>query len=171
MTDFARRRQVSPPGSIKHIGVSRARVATVGALIERANPLSRMRQFPEASRQLLEAAQRKLFAHRQHATADYYDAPRSEIAAFLVSCRRIFWGLATFSGLSNILMLTGSFFMLQVYDRSQRIVLKKTRPEINRKADRGAGVEGKALSARARAYSLSTQASALITTRDKWSQI
>ena len=41
----------------------------------------------------------------------------SEIAAFLASCRRIFWGSAAFSGLSNILMLTGSFFMLQVYDR------------------------------------------------------
>ncbi|HUO55485.1 MAG TPA: type I secretion system permease/ATPase [Rhodoblastus sp.] len=37
--------------------------------------------------------------------------------AFLSSCRRIFWGLALFSGLSNLLMLTGSFFMLQVYDR------------------------------------------------------
>src|SRR5438045_9634690 len=47
----------------------------------------------------------------------YHDAPRSEITAFLVSCRRIFWGMAAFSGLSNILMLTGSFFMLQVYDR------------------------------------------------------
>ncbi|MBV9460672.1 MAG: type I secretion system permease/ATPase, partial [Bradyrhizobium sp.] len=48
---------------------------------------------------------------------DEYDDPRSEISAFLVSCRRIFWGLAAFSGLSNLLMLTGSFFMLQVYDR------------------------------------------------------
>ena len=47
-----------------------------------------------------------------------YDEPRSEIAGFLKSCRRIFWGLAAFSGLSNLLMLTGSFFMLQVYDRA-----------------------------------------------------
>ena len=78
-------------------------VAGVGILIERA-------------RQLIETIRRKLFTGRSPSTADY-DAPRSEIAAFLVSCRRIFWGLAAFSGLSNILMLTGSFFMLQVYDR------------------------------------------------------
>src|SRR4051794_29271521 len=43
--------------------------------------------------------------------------PKSEITSFLVSRRRIFWGAAAFSGLSSILMLTGSFFMLQVYDR------------------------------------------------------
>ena len=46
-----------------------------------------------------------------------YDEPGSEISAFLKSCRQIFWYLAAFSGLSNLLMLTGSFFMLQVYDR------------------------------------------------------
>jgi PrtD family type I secretion system ABC transporter len=46
-----------------------------------------------------------------------FGPPRSEVAEFLASCRRAFWGLAIFSGLSNILMLTGSFFMLQVYDR------------------------------------------------------
>jgi len=45
------------------------------------------------------------------------DQAKSEIGGFLASCKRIFWGLACFSGLSNILMLTGSFFMLQVYDR------------------------------------------------------
>ncbi|WP_165637080.1 type I secretion system permease/ATPase [Bradyrhizobium shewense] len=39
------------------------------------------------------------------------------MSAFLRSCRRIFWALAAFSGMSNLLMLTGSFFMLQVYDR------------------------------------------------------
>lgn len=41
----------------------------------------------------------------------------SEIRALLVSCRHAFWGILVFSGLSNILMLTGSFFLLQVYDR------------------------------------------------------
>ncbi|MCP2124645.1 UNVERIFIED_ORG: ATP-binding cassette subfamily C protein [Bradyrhizobium japonicum] len=39
------------------------------------------------------------------------------MSAFLRSCGRIFWALAAFSGMSNLLMLTGSFFMLQVYDR------------------------------------------------------
>src|SRR5712671_862963 len=114
MTDLGRRRQQPPPRNIK---VTRTAAAAVGGPIGRATPLSRMRQLPEAARQLLETTRQKLFLDRPRSTADYDDAPRSEIAAFLVSCRRILWGLAAFSGLSNILMLTGSFFMLQVYDR------------------------------------------------------
>jgi PrtD family type I secretion system ABC transporter len=120
MTDFGRRGEIRPPRrNIEDIEVSRTApfLAAVGILIERARPLSRIKQLLEAARQLLETTRRKLFSDRPRSTADYYDAPRSEIAAFLVSCRRIFWGLAVFSGLSNILMLTGSFFMLQVYDR------------------------------------------------------
>jgi ATP-binding cassette subfamily C protein len=64
----------------------------------------------------VEIIRRRMFSDRLP-KADEYDDPRSEIGTFLVSCRRIFWGLAAFSGLSNLLMLTGSFFMLQVYDR------------------------------------------------------
>ena len=64
----------------------------------------------------VETIRRRMFSDRV-AQADEYDDPRSEISSFLISCRRIFWGLAAFSGLSNLLMLTGSFFMLQVYDR------------------------------------------------------
>jgi PrtD family type I secretion system ABC transporter len=114
MTDLGRRRQLPPPRNMK---VSRTAGAAAGGLIGRATPLSRMRQLSEAARQLLESARRKLFSDRPHSAANYDDAPRSEIAAFLVSCRRILWGLAAFSCLSNVLMLTGSFFMLQVYDR------------------------------------------------------
>lgn len=58
----------------------------------------------------------KVFSGRRSSKTDYAEA-RSEISAFLVACRRIFWALAIFSGLSNLLMLNGSFFMLQVYDR------------------------------------------------------
>jgi PrtD family type I secretion system ABC transporter len=43
--------------------------------------------------------------------------PRAEISAALDACRGAFVGLSIFGGMSNILMLTGSFFMLQVYDR------------------------------------------------------
>jgi PrtD family type I secretion system ABC transporter len=43
--------------------------------------------------------------------------PRSSIRTALEDCRSAFVGLGIFSGMSNILMLTGSFFMLQVYDR------------------------------------------------------
>ena len=105
MTDLGRRGEFPPPGYLEEIEVSRMAVFVAGVhiLIERA-------------KQLIETIRRKLFNGRSPLTADY-DAPRSEIATFLVSCRRIFWGLAVFSGLSNILMLTGSFFMLQVYDR------------------------------------------------------
>ena len=65
---------------------------------------------------LIEALRPWVFSNKAR-PADDYDEPRSEISAFLKSCRRIFWALAAFSGLSNLLMLTGSFFMLQVYDR------------------------------------------------------
>jgi ATP-binding cassette subfamily C protein len=65
---------------------------------------------------LLEAARVRLFSDQER-SAGAFDEPRSEFFCFLVSCRRVFWALAAFSGLSNLLMLTGSFFMLQVYDR------------------------------------------------------
>ena len=44
-------------------------------------------------------------------------SPRSELADALRSCRSAFIGVGVFSGMSNILMLTGAFYMLQVYDR------------------------------------------------------
>ena len=41
----------------------------------------------------------------------------SELAAALGACRRASLAIGLFSGMSNILMLTGSLFMLEVYDR------------------------------------------------------
>ncbi|RWB34502.1 MAG: type I secretion system permease/ATPase [Mesorhizobium sp.] len=43
--------------------------------------------------------------------------PRTTLAAVLASFRRALAGIALMSGVVNILALTGSFFMLQVYDR------------------------------------------------------
>src|SRR3954452_15534786 len=43
--------------------------------------------------------------------------PGSELPAMLRSCRYAFVGIGVLSGMSSILMLTGSFFMLEVYDR------------------------------------------------------
>ncbi|MCA0012086.1 type I secretion system permease/ATPase [Mesorhizobium sp. B292B1B] len=45
------------------------------------------------------------------------EPPRATLAAVLGSFRRAFAGIALMSGVVNILALTGSFFMLQVYDR------------------------------------------------------
>jgi ATP-binding cassette subfamily C protein len=42
---------------------------------------------------------------------------RSELAAALAVCRSAFLSVALFSGMSNILMLTGALFMLEIYDR------------------------------------------------------
>src|SRR5436190_23725690 len=42
---------------------------------------------------------------------------RSELAEALAACRGAFISIGLFSGMSNILMLTGSIFMLEVYDR------------------------------------------------------
>jgi ATP-binding cassette subfamily C protein PrsD len=44
-------------------------------------------------------------------------APQSELSAALATCRTAFISIALFSGMSNILMLTGAIFMLEVYDR------------------------------------------------------
>ena len=42
---------------------------------------------------------------------------RSELSSALRSCRYAFVGIGLFSGVLNILALTGSFFMLEIYDR------------------------------------------------------
>ncbi|WP_354493525.1 type I secretion system permease/ATPase [Mesorhizobium robiniae] len=45
------------------------------------------------------------------------EPPRTILAAVLASFRRALAGIALMSGVVNVLALTGSFFMLQVYDR------------------------------------------------------
>ena len=41
----------------------------------------------------------------------------SELTQALHACRSAFYGVATFSGVSNVLMLTGAIFMMEIYDR------------------------------------------------------
>src|SRR6266581_9015734 len=42
---------------------------------------------------------------------------RSELAVALASCRGAFIGIGMISAMSNVLMLTGAMFMLEIYDR------------------------------------------------------
>src|SRR5918996_545722 len=42
---------------------------------------------------------------------------RSELAEALSACRGTFTAVGLMSGMSNILQLTGAFFMLEIYDR------------------------------------------------------
>ncbi len=54
----------------------------------------------------------------QHAnTASHAPSPRSELGAALRACRSAFVGVGVMSCVINILYLTGSFFMLEIYDR------------------------------------------------------
>ena len=109
MSDLGSRRELPPPDAsaveVSHWQVARA---AVGIIVDRIRS--------KISGGVLETIRARFFRERTGADALYGDA-RSEVLTFVVSCRRIFWALAIFSGLSNLLMLNGSFFMLQVYDR------------------------------------------------------
>lgn len=81
----------------------------------------RAKSFSSRSRHELRTAVERvrplIFSSQPRRSVVAFSQQRSEVVNFLASCRQAFWGLAVFSGLSNLLMLTGSFFMLQVYDR------------------------------------------------------
>src|SRR5581483_1472990 len=47
----------------------------------------------------------------------HHAGQQSELSQALSACRLAFVGIGVFSGVTNILMLTGSFYMLEVYDR------------------------------------------------------
>lgn len=112
MTEFRRRGKMPSAGRIDKIEVSNFAVFRAAGLLllDRAR-----RELSPWTERIVEAMRHRLFPDR--CPTENYDEPRSEVSAFLKSCRRIFWALAAFSGLSNLLLLTGSFFMLQVYDR------------------------------------------------------
>lgn len=113
MTEFRRRGKMPLSGRIDEIEVSNFAVFKAAGLLL----LDRVRrELASWTERMIEAMRHHLVSDRRGPAEDY-DEPRSEVSAFLKSCRRIFWALAAFSGLSNLLLLTGSFFMLQVYDR------------------------------------------------------
>jgi PrtD family type I secretion system ABC transporter len=56
-------------------------------------------------------------ARRQSIAPPKSSAHRDELSAALAACRGAFFGVGLFSGVINLLMLTGSFYMLEVYDR------------------------------------------------------
>jgi ATP-binding cassette subfamily C protein len=108
MSDVARKQDALPP-ALGGIEASHPQIAlaAISILVERTQAYL---ISP------VEAVRRRFFSAKS-STVQCYDEPGSELSAFLISCRKIIWALAIFSGLSNLLMLTGSFFMLQVYDR------------------------------------------------------
>ena len=53
----------------------------------------------------------------QRSSSDRKHPARSELAEALAACRGAFYGTAVLSGMSNVLMLTGAMFMLEIYDR------------------------------------------------------
>src|SRR4051812_12492301 len=115
MIDLHQAGGTPPRIKLVYTKISRVTVVVTDTL-RRFEFLSRFEKFSQVARQFVDITRERLFSDRSAPTTDY-TAPKSEITSFLVSCRQIFWGLAGFSGLSNVLMLTGSFFMLQVYDR------------------------------------------------------
>jgi ATP-binding cassette subfamily C protein len=139
MKDFGRRGAMSPPNGVqpantgaadaRHKSGSTKATARSRRLAHASRLAAKSRAFLEATardgvvrsrRKLRDAAERVrpfVFSQRPRRGVAVYKEQQSEILDFLGSCRQAFWGLAVFSGLSNILMLTGSFFMLQVYDR------------------------------------------------------
>ncbi len=48
----------------------------------------------------------------------FLSAKQSELASFLSSCRGAFLGVGLMTAMINVLYLTGSFFMLEIYDLS-----------------------------------------------------
>ncbi len=66
---------------------------------------------------MLPSAQTSAAPKPQAAAASPAGAAPSELATALAACKSALIGIAVFSGMSNILMLTGAFFMLEVYDR------------------------------------------------------
>lgn len=128
MVEFGRRGAVPSPTTVQpvRIGTSAgspratqapAFEARARAFFSSAIPVRELRGSRARLRQAIDRVRLRVFPERPRWTRALYSRQRSDVFEFLASCRQAFWGLAVFSGLSNILMLTGSFFMLQVYDR------------------------------------------------------
>lgn len=115
MANFGRRGQ-RPPSASRAANYATGFAVALPALTERVRSMLPIGQGRVTFERVVEGARKRIFSGSSQSRNEYA-APKSEIAGFLRSCRRIFWGMAAFSGVSNILMLTGSFFMLQVYDR------------------------------------------------------
>jgi PrtD family type I secretion system ABC transporter len=111
----------------RFIWVSKATTVT-GALFAKQMSAALVRSEPTPARQSRTSAVRLLI---KVIAAVTYFCPRltttvlkgssneeiTGLRAALRACRNSSCSIALFSGLSNVLMLTGSFFMLQIYDR------------------------------------------------------
>ncbi|WP_249141329.1 type I secretion system permease/ATPase [Bradyrhizobium liaoningense] len=116
MMDFGRRGAFPPPANLIRIPLLHISELWAAGRQRAENAELRTSRLVGWAKRPIDALRQRIFTGRPR-PADDYDDSQSELSAFLRSCRRIFWALAAFSGMSNLLMLTGSFFMLQVYDR------------------------------------------------------
>src|SRR5437879_8742082 len=105
MSDFGRRQQIPPDGNLDGVEVSRLQIAAAALHILADRAQSQLDQSAALVARAVEGMRLRLF-RGQSGTKAKYEEPQSEIVGFLASCRQIFWALATFSGLSNLLMLT-----------------------------------------------------------------
>src|SRR4051812_36397181 len=105
MTDFGRRWVIPPSANLYRIPLMHlAGLWSAGR--QWANDAElRTPQLIGWARRPVEALRQRIFTGRPRSAEDYHE-PQSEMSAFLRSCRRIFWALAAFSGMSNLLMLT-----------------------------------------------------------------
>src|SRR5690242_12153473 len=104
MTDVGRRGMIPPPANLYRIPIMHlSGLWSAGRRLadDAERPTSRLVGWAKG---LVEALRQRIFVGRFR-PAGNYEEPQSEMSAFLRSCRRIFWALATFSGMSNLLML------------------------------------------------------------------
>jgi PrtD family type I secretion system ABC transporter len=99
---------------IRKPAVERFWIATARRYSSLVNSIARLARVTGADRAILQPMSLILLRKLNRSMSA---RSRSKLHATFYACRGALVSLGIFSGISNILMLTGSFFMLQIYDR------------------------------------------------------
>jgi ATP-binding cassette subfamily C protein len=102
-------------GTLRNPAAERFWIAVARRYSSFVNSCASVAHIPSLYRFIFEPLSVILLRKLNHSM--HTNAPTSQLRATLKACRGTFITLGIFSGTSNILMLTGSFFMLQIYDR------------------------------------------------------